>query len=327
MDISMESVDKSEMVKQCYNHLGGSIQFSGIKQYWKTSQELGEGEIKTYHFQSGIELSIYRLWLHRPFEYNLQIDSPLISMKFCLDGYAPGLMDMKRKTEFLTKGRCNMYYGPYMNFKVHLPIRKPISFVSLAVDQETFYTFAEKAGHSLPAELANLQTERACFSSVSLTSNMHMALQQILHGVPSDEWMEAVYLESKATELFVLRLNQLLGINDEPKTLHSRDIERIRDAAEILKQDLTNPPSVRELALRVNLNESKLRKGFRELYHTTILGYLQLLRLDQASWLLKETDQSVTHISQDVGYSHISYFISLFKKRYGMTPNQYRSNI
>jgi YesN/AraC family two-component response regulator len=40
--------------------------------------------------------------------------------------------------------------------------------------------------------------------------------------------------------------------------------------------------------------------------------------------MLRETSCSVEEIMFNVGYTDISYFYRVFKKKYGMTPNQYR---
>ena len=54
--------------------------------------------------------------------------------------------------------------------------------------------------------------------------------------------------------------------------------------------------------------------------------YLQNRRIEEACRLLRETDMSVTEISEAVGYSSIKFFGSVFKKVTGLTPREYRKN-
>lgn len=54
---------------------------------------------------------------------------------------------------------------------------------------------------------------------------------------------------------------------------------------------------------------------------------LQDKRMSQAAYLLSNTTLSVTDISLHVGYSNFSYFYRLFRRRYGLTPKEYRRKI
>lgn len=51
---------------------------------------------------------------------------------------------------------------------------------------------------------------------------------------------------------------------------------------------------------------------------------LQQKRLDRAQFLLQETKLSVPEIIEAVGYDNTSYFYRIFKRRFGITPKEYR---
>jgi two-component system, response regulator YesN len=52
--------------------------------------------------------------------------------------------------------------------------------------------------------------------------------------------------------------------------------------------------------------------------------FLVRVRLEKAKKMLKETPLKVYQIGGMVGYSNISYFCSIFKNSYGMSPSEYR---
>lgn len=56
----------------------------------------------------------------------------------------------------------------------------------------------------------------------------------------------------------------------------------------------------------------------------TFTELLQEKRLSRATYLLKNTERNIDEISVSVGYENISYFHRIFKKRYGMSPRDYR---
>jgi len=58
--------------------------------------------------------------------------------------------------------------------------------------------------------------------------------------------------------------------------------------------------------------------GFKE--------YINAKRLERACSLLTETEDSISSIAQQVGFENPTYFTSLFRTRYGMTPSKYRED-
>lgn len=108
--------------------------------------------------------------------------------------------------------------------------------------------------------------------------------------------------------------------------LNSSDIKALNEAHDILCAEFSNPPSIKELSQRVFLNEQKLRVEFSHYYHSTIGQFLRSLRMTKAVNLLAATDQSVSDIASEIGYSNSSNFSRVFKKVYGMTPFEFRDD-
>jgi AraC-like DNA-binding protein len=65
---------------------------------------------------------------------------------------------------------------------------------------------------------------------------------------------------------------------------------------------------------------------FRDTMGTSFIDYLKDYRLAMAARLLSASDASILEIAEDVGFESLSYFNRAFKKRYGMTPTQFRKN-
>lgn len=53
-------------------------------------------------------------------------------------------------------------------------------------------------------------------------------------------------------------------------------------------------------------------------------AYLADLRLKRAAELLRDGDRSVTDICYECGYRNLSHFIRSFRKKYGLSPREYR---
>jgi AraC-like DNA-binding protein len=161
------------------------------------------------------------------------------------------------------------------------------------------------------------------------TAAMQSAIHQILH-CPYQGLTRWLFWESKVLELIALRLDQVS--QHQPAALatpglHSKDIDRIHYASAILLQRLENPPSLLELARLVGLNDYKLKQGFRQVFGTTVFGYLQTHRMERAKQLLAQPNFKIAGVAQAIGYANQSHFCQMFKQQFGMTPRCYRSSL
>ncbi|MEH2064874.1 MAG: AraC family transcriptional regulator [Nostoc sp.] len=158
------------------------------------------------------------------------------------------------------------------------------------------------------------------------TPTMQLLLRQILQ-CPYRGTLRQMYLEAKVLELLVLQITQW-GENHQglqrSQFFRADEIERLHHAKAILNQTLPHPPSLLDLASQIGLNDFKLKRGFREVFGTTVLRYVQSLRLEQAKQLLIETNLTIVEIASQVGYESLSHFGYLFKRQFGITPREYR---
>ncbi|MEH2088171.1 MAG: AraC family transcriptional regulator [Nostoc sp.] len=158
------------------------------------------------------------------------------------------------------------------------------------------------------------------------TPVMQSVLYQILN-CPYRNFIREIYLQSKALELVALWLAQELDyrqVNQSKVKLSPDDIERIYYAKDILITNLLHPPTLLELARRVAVNERKLKEGFRQIFGTTVFGYLNDYRMEQAKQILTEQKLTVAQVAHAVGYSHLSHFAAAFRKKFGVNPSAYR---
>lgn len=160
------------------------------------------------------------------------------------------------------------------------------------------------------------------------TPAMQAVLEQVLH-CPFQGLTRQIYLEGKCWELIALKLDQLAAepSSTAPKQLNRDDIDRIHEAKAILTRHWQTPPSLLELARQVGLNDYKLKLGFRQIFGTTAFGYLWHYRMEQARQLLIDGQYNIKEVSTLVGYAKQSNFAVAFRKKYGVNPKTYQSNI
>lgn len=179
---------------------------------------------------------------------------------------------------------------------------------------------------TLPKSVSQEITSDSWISEVNvLTPAMRAALEQIFQ-CPFHSETKQLYLESKCLELVALKLEQLKTRKPNQKRacyLCPEDIERIHFAKDILVEQSQHPPSLMALARQVSLNDYKLKVGFRQVFGTTVFGYLHQHRMEEAHRLLAEQQLNVKQVAQAVGYTNQSQFAAAFRKQFGINPKAY----
>ncbi len=136
----------------------------------------------------------------------------------------------------------------------------------------------------------------------------------------------ALYIDAKVREILSLFLCGAAGLECASCLCDTRkDHDKIRHAREIIEREFLSPPSLHKLALMAGTNECTLKKGFKELFGTTVFGYLFDYRMDLAVRYLLDSDKRVQDIAEVVGYGHLSHFSTAFKRKFGLSPSEYRN--
>ena len=82
--------------------------------------------------------------------------------------------------------------------------------------------------------------------------------------------------------------------------------------------------SLTEIAARLHYDLHFLSRLIKESTGKTYTALVQEKRLQQAAWLLENTDRNVDEIAVSVGYENVSYFHRLFFAQYGLSPKKFR---
>ena len=101
-------------------------------------------------------------------------------------------------------------------------------------------------------------------------------------------------------------------------------IETIRRVHDLLTEDLSSRITIEELSKRFLMNPSTMKELFRAVYGSSIAAHIKEHRMERAADLLKDTDQSMAEIANEVGYGSQSKFTAQFRKAYGLPPTEYR---
>lgn len=95
-------------------------------------------------------------------------------------------------------------------------------------------------------------------------------------------------------------------------------------SAAYLLSEMANDISISTLIRHMGTNRNKLSFAFKTHYGATPLNWIREQRMLHAAQLLTSTDQTILAISHAVGYPDSNNFSTAFRRKYQLSPVQYR---
>lgn len=95
-----------------------------------------------------------------------------------------------------------------------------------------------------------------------------------------------------------------------------------KQARSYIEKNYGNPElSIADLSKELLVNQTYLRRMFKDEYNMTISDYMTKYRMEKAKELIKKENSKLSYISYEVGYNDTSYFSKCFKKYFGYLPS------
>lgn len=270
----------------------GSVKYS-IKRYERKDNTLFEDRgIIAYNFVS-----------------KNNVDNSL-KLKFCVAGNI-----------YCTQKNCSKCsFGNAKNCTGSQPSLDVVSIKYAAAQLSQF--ISTKNAHSSLEPFLRFEKEEAFSKSLPLCCKTKAVLEGLVNH-PYNGSLENIYVNAQLQMLLLYSMDCLC---EKEEVISCRflsnevDSQKIVQAREILIQHIGQPITIKELSRKVAMNECYLKKGFKEMYGSTIFDFYQSQRMEHAKYLLYEKGLNVTDVSMMLGYSSISHFSTAFKKQTGLKP-------
>jgi AraC-like DNA-binding protein len=132
------------------------------------------------------------------------------------------------------------------------------------------------------------------------------------------------FFESKLMEIMSRIIAHNLPVDDGVTDMGEFETEQIKKIPGILMERIDRPPSIPELAHELSLSATTMKSGFKKIFGEPIYAHHRNLCLERGAMMLLDTNKSILQVAIDAGYSNGENFSNAFKKRYGVSPSQYR---
>ena len=238
-----------------------------------------------------------------------------LELRFCVSG---NVYCRKKDTE------CDMcQFGASRGCQERVDSVDVVSFTFSPMHLSQFVK-PRKGNAVLTDDILNFKHRSSFTKILPLCGKTRMVLEGVLNHTYSDS-LENIYINAQTQMLLLYSLDCMLGEKEMDVVnckflANEADREKIIKAREILVQHIGEPITIKELSRKVAINECYLKKGFKELFGTTVFDFYQSQRMEHAKYLLYEKGLSVTEVSLLLGYSSISHFSTAFKKHTGLKP-------
>lgn len=155
--------------------------------------------------------------------------------------------------------------------------------------------------------------------------NMHPLMQSLFRELEKQSIGYHTVLEALLTQLLVLSVRNLeVTGNTEPaaeSSVADRNYLIIEEYFLYEYQDLT----LENLSSRLGLSHRQTERLLQKHYGKTFLQKKYEAKMSAALVLLKDSSNSITDISFQLGYSSIEHFSAAFRKYYGISPRKWRN--
>lgn len=287
---------KAELVYENGLQIPGSVQYS-IRRYARPKNWMADdvGFIK-YNYEP------------------LHPQNNHLELKFCLIG---NMYCRKHQSE------CNQCKA-HASFNCEEKIDS-VDFLSFIFSSTLLEQFVSSriSATTLSDDILSFKHQSSFSKTLSLCGRTRKVLEGLLNHTYSDS-LENIYVNAQTQMLLLYSFDCMddkrLDVINCKFLANEADREKILRAREILIQHIGEPITIKSLSRKVAMNECYLKKGFKEMFGTTIFDFYQSQRMEHAKYLLYEKGLTVTEVSVLLGYSSISHFSTAFKKHTGLKP-------
>lgn len=184
-------------------------------------------------------------------------------------------------------------------------------------------------GSSCPeiCETALFTIDSPVYSCGECATEIRNLVQSIIDFMPTVNAAMRLKGLSALLDIFALITRERLQNMAVSPSIYSKEYY-FQQSIGILEDNYTNPNfRIETICDSLPISHSYLCRIFKQLSGCSISSFLLQIRMREACVLLKTTDDSIEKISYTCGFNDYTYFSKAFKKKFFMTPSQYRVSL
>lgn len=234
-----------------------------------------------------------------------EITTPVMQMYFLLAGENK-VTDNNSNLGAISQNRHNVFYRSSFQGQYHLLGNKFENF-GIQLTEKFFNRLLDQNSKTLDNILIGIANKSNDIQLSNENLPITPVMKSIIYDMKNNKrtgHMKRLFLESKIIELFMLQVEQAeFSNNGIVDKYRKEDIDKLYDARTYVEDNVLTEFTLFNLSREIGLNDFKLKKGFKELFGTTVFGYLNELKMNYAKRLLLDEKKTISETSLILGYS------------------------
>ncbi|GAA4460592.1 hypothetical protein GCM10023189_35910 [Nibrella saemangeumensis] len=272
----------------------------------------------------GMALKQIAIRSERPLLFCDVSDTEDANSAFILSGGIESRFSNVKKPVDFRRERHGFQYNPSFQAE-HIVHSGHFDAFQITYDLPFFRELIQSTETSTLDKVANSMDRREVFFASPDRFGVQPRMADIIQAIRTctfQGFTRYLFIEAKLLELFALQVEHMAQASLQPATGQwSRvDREKLEAVREFIEANYLMPLTLAQLTQQFGLNEFKLKKGYKELFNTTVFGHIHHLRMKKARQLLAEKAMNVSETAYYIGYQNVGSFSAEFKKRFGYSP-------
>lgn len=162
--------------------------------------------------------------------------------------------------------------------------------------------------------------------NISCYSKIFNVIENIIYCYYEKDIAYELELKSLLFKFFsLLYKNDLIEKHQDKNSLTINTTDKIKLILNYINDHYSEDISINTLAELCEYSQYHFMRFFKKHIGLTCIQYINNLRLEKSSILLTSTNNTIMDISLEVGFDNLSYFNKLFKRKYNLTPKEFRT--
>ncbi|NSL86941.1 helix-turn-helix transcriptional regulator [Chitinophaga solisilvae] len=269
-------------------------------------------------------------WIHsfinHPVTLETTVSQPMVTLCSVLQGSHSWQLHGEHQHVNLQQHTSQFYYVP-ADMPHEILLKKgthQLMFVSFSPDYVGVFSDLHPWFRDINYKLLQ-QSGKAAVLPACFLGKTELDVLDSMQKSPQQGVKKKFFLHARIVDMVVLYISAL-SKNQAYTSGEWSTENRIINIAEYIRQHFSSPLTVPQLSRDAGMSVSTFERAFKRVFGESPLNYIVECRLQEGAQLLAGTTIPVKEISNNVGFSNPNYFTTSFKKRFGITPLDYRRN-
>jgi AraC-like DNA-binding protein len=235
-----------------------------------------------------------------------------------VDGAIEHFIDFKSENffspfiSFVTKGKMHRVKPVIKdeNFDIRV-----IEFISEFIPDTTFQLYSNYHDH------ANLQMKKGD------SFNRMVALYEMMYKEAQQSIPDYAVIRLLLSTLFTMIESERKKLDDIEKHLYNTQNITFKNFLKILEENFRRPEGVEFYSEKLFMSARNLNLICHNILQKSVSEIIETRKLIEAKNLLMSTNKTISEIGFELGYNEKAYFTTVFKKKSGQTPSEFRDEM